>query len=227
MKATGRRKVVIAHYLKFHVAPSAMGSLTRTDLLWCKAMGKRRSDADSRRFFDEFAKVRVSRFRADGTIDPTKNQAIIPFPNGTNKLIGVKHTWFAKGGGWSYFVCPRCGRRAANLWLVEDAPRCVKCCDAMNIKHASMYGFGREERRRAADKRLDQLIAKLEATEPLRLKPTPKSWGGKAQIVYGGHRLAETMRTPHDQPQAQSARKPTGKLKSRHQRRADHLEAVT
>ena len=69
-------------------------------------MGKRRADADSRRFFDALPWVRVSRFRADGTIDPTKQIAAIPFPDGTTKLIGVKHTWFARGGGWSFFDKP-------------------------------------------------------------------------------------------------------------------------
>ena len=157
-------------------------------------MGKRRADADNRRFFDEFARVRVSRFRAMGTIDPAKRQAVIPFPNGTSKLIGTSHTWFAKGGGWSYFICPKCTRRAATLYLIDDAPRCPKCCDAMNIKHAGSYGFGRDARREAADKRLDALIAKLETSQRLRYKPAPSSWRGKAQRVYCSQRLHEAMR---------------------------------
>jgi hypothetical protein len=52
-------------------------------------MPKRRANANSRRFFDEFASVRVSRLRATGVIDPAKRQAVIPFPDGTNKLIGT------------------------------------------------------------------------------------------------------------------------------------------
>jgi hypothetical protein len=157
-------------------------------------MGKRRSDAGGRRFFDEFMKVRVSRFRADGTIDPAKSQAVIPFPDGSRRLLGVKHRWFKKGGGWSFFVCPGCGNRTPTLYLVDQAPRCFKCCDAMNIKHASKWGFGRGDRRRASDGKLDELIAKLETNEPLRLKPTPKSWQGKAKLVYGNWRLTERMR---------------------------------
>lgn len=157
-------------------------------------MGARRSDADNRRFFDEFERVRVSRFRADGTIDPAKRQALIPFPNGKTKLIGTAHTWFAKGGGWSYFLCPKCGRRAATLYLIDDAPRCPQCCEAMNIKYASQWAFGRDARRRAADKRLDQLIAKLDTAERLRLRPAPSSWRGRAQQVYGSRKLTEQMR---------------------------------
>ena len=42
-------------------------------------MGKLHPDADYRRFFDEFACVRVSRLRATGVIDPAKRQSVIPF----------------------------------------------------------------------------------------------------------------------------------------------------
>jgi hypothetical protein len=158
-------------------------------------MGKRRADASSRRFFDEFPHVKVSRFRAMGVIDPARSTALIPFPDGSTKLIGVRHVLFPSGGSWALFTCPGCGRRASKLWLVGDgAPRCVKCCNAMNIKRRSEYGFGRDARRRASDKRLDEIIAKLETNEPLRFKPAPASWGGKAQLVYRSQRLTNAMR---------------------------------
>jgi hypothetical protein len=156
-------------------------------------MGKRRADASSRKFFDQFEKVKVSRFRAMGVIDPANHTAVIPFPNGTTKLIGTAHTRLKYGGGFSYFICPKCARRVANLYLIDDAPRCTRCCDAMNIKHAGQWGFGRETRRRAQDKQLDQLIAKLETKEPLRLK-TPASWEGKAKRVYNSRKLTARMR---------------------------------
>ena len=157
-------------------------------------MGKRRADADHRRFFDEFEKVRVSRFRAMGVIDPAKRTALIPFPNGKTKLIYTAHTNFKHGGGWSYFVCPKCGKRAQVLYLIDDAPLCTRCCDAMAIVHRTRMGFGRDERRRAKDRILDQLIAKVETKTPLRLKPTPAHWSGKSQIVYNSRALAETVR---------------------------------
>jgi hypothetical protein len=157
-------------------------------------MPRRRADADTRRFFDAFDKVRVSRFRAMGVIDPAKREALIPFPNGKTKLIGTAHTWFAKGGGWSHFVCPGCARRTPTLYLIADAPRCTRCCDAMNIKHASKYGFGRDARRKARDKVLDALIAKVETNQSLRLKPAPANWRGNARRVYQSQRLQEAMR---------------------------------
>jgi hypothetical protein len=157
------------------------------------AMGKRRSDADGRRFFDEFEKIRVSRFRAMGVIDPARREALIPM-GGKTRLMGVKHTRFPNGGGWSYFVCPRCARRAATLYLVEDAPRCVKCCNALNIHARAKYGFGRGERRRASDKGLDELIAKVETTKPLRLKPALASWRGRRKLMANSHSLLARVR---------------------------------
>jgi hypothetical protein len=156
-------------------------------------MGKRRSDADSRRFFDEFERIRVSRFRAQGVIDPAKREALIPM-GGKTRLMGVAHTRFPNGGGFSYFRCPRCARRAATLYLVEDAPLCVKCCGAMNIQLRARYGFGRSERRRAADRRLDEIIAKVETSEPLRLNQTSKTRRGRALILLNSRSLLARMR---------------------------------
>lgn len=157
-------------------------------------MGKLLADASTRKFFDEFEKIRVSRFRATGVIDPAKNTALIPFPDGKVRLIGVTHTQLKYNGGWSYFRCPACSRRTPTLYLISDAPRCTRCCDALGIKHASKYGFGREARRKARDRLLDQLIAKVETSQRLRHKLAPSSWGGKAQLVYHSRRLQEAMR---------------------------------
>ena len=157
-------------------------------------MGKRRADATGRRFTDEFPSVRVSRFRANGTIDPSRRTAVIPFPNGKDKLIAVAHTRLKYGGGWSYFICPKCARLAQTLYSIDDKPLCWRCCDKLNVRHRGKWGMGREERLRAADQQLDRIIAKLETTEPLRLNGAPASWGGKAQLVYRSRRLTECMR---------------------------------
>jgi hypothetical protein len=157
-------------------------------------MGKRRADADHRCFLDELDSVRVSRFRAMGIIDPSRRTAVIPFPNGKDKLIAVAHTRLKHGGGWSYFICPKCAKLAQKLYAIDDRPLCWRCCDKLNIKHRSKWGFARHERLRAADQHLDQIIAKLETNEPLRFKPAPASWQGKARRVYRSRRLTQFMR---------------------------------
>lgn len=157
-------------------------------------MPKRRADATGRRFTDEFPSVRVSRFRANGIIDPAKRTAIIPFPDGKRKLLNVAHTRLKYGGGWSFFICPGCAKLAQSLYSIDGKPLCWQCCDKLNIRHRGKWGMGREERMRAADQSLDRLIAKLETNEPLRFNGAPASWGGKARLVYRSRRLTRCMR---------------------------------
>ena len=110
------------------------------------------------------------------------------------KLIGLAHTKFRRGGSWSYFRCPKCGRRANRLWLIEDRPHCVKSCNGPNIWHRTKWGFGRRERLKAKDKALDELIAKLDTAVPLRFNPAPKHWRGNARLVSDSRALTLRMR---------------------------------
>ena len=96
------------------------------------------------------------------------------------KLGGVAHTKFPNGGSWSYFVCPKCGRRAKRLWLVDDAPRCRLCLEKLGVRYRAAYGFGRTERLRERDRRVDRLQAMLEGG-PMRFKPVNHrtNWGNR------------------------------------------------
>jgi hypothetical protein len=134
-------------------------------------MPKRGSDADSRIFFDELVSLGVSRLRATGAIKLEDRYGVVAFGD-KQKLIGVAHTVFKNGGSWSYFVCPRCRRRAKRLWLVNDAPRCRSCCWSIGVRYRSAYAFGRTKRLRERDRRIDRLQAMLEGGR-LRLKPPP------------------------------------------------------
>src|SRR5664279_3811620 len=101
-------------------------------------MPKRGNDANTRIFFDELPSIGVSRLRASGVIKLEDRQVVIPF-GGSNKLIGVAHTVFKNGGSWSYFRCPKCGGRHKKLWLINDAPRCQKCCWSLSVRYRSAY----------------------------------------------------------------------------------------
>ena len=140
-------------------------------------MPKRGSDAGSRIFFDELVGVSVSRLRATGVIRLEDQWAHIPFGEQT-KLIGVAHTKFPNGGSWSYFRCPKCGARSKKLWLVDDAPRCRRCLEKLGVRYRAAYGFGRTERLRERDRRVERLQAMLEGG-PMRFKPVPPKWGDR------------------------------------------------
>jgi hypothetical protein len=145
-------------------------------------MPKRRTDADHRRFFDEFECVKIPRLRAMGVVQLDAPHAIIQVGD-RRKLIGLAHVRFRNGGSWSLFRCATCARRANRLWLIEDRPLCRHCCEGLGIVHRSKWGFGRHERLRARDQKLDELIAKLDTAVSLRINPAPKHWRGKAQLV--------------------------------------------
>ena len=60
-------------------------------------MPKRRTDADYRRFFDEFECVKIPRLRAMGVVKLDAPHAIIQFGD-RRKLIGLAHVRFRNGG---------------------------------------------------------------------------------------------------------------------------------
>ena len=140
-------------------------------------MPKRGSDADHRIFFDELASLTASRLRATGAIRLEDRHGIIAFGD-KQKLVGVAHTKFPNGGSWSYFRCPKCGARSRKLWLVDDAPRCRLCLEKLGVRYRAAYGFGRTERLRERDRRIDRLQAMLEGG-PMRFKPVPPNWGNR------------------------------------------------
>ena len=140
-------------------------------------MPKRGSDADSRIFFDQLVTLTASRLRATGAIRLEDRHGIIAFGD-KQKLVGLAHTMFPNGGSWSFFVCPKCGRRAKRLWLLDDAPRCRLCLEKLGVRYRAAYGFGRTERLRERDRRVDRLQAMLEGS-PMRFKPVPPNWGNR------------------------------------------------
>jgi hypothetical protein len=195
-------------------------------------MPKRGSDADSRIFFDELPSLGVSRLRATGAIKLEDRQAVIPF-GGRMKLIGVAHTVFKNGGSWSYFRCPKCGGRKKKLWLVDDTLRCLKCCWSLGVRYRSAYAFGRSERLRERDHRVDKLQAMLEGG-PLRLKPMPPNWGDRRldrriRLTWAMQRARIVTRLAQIAYQHEQSSKPDEPLPflRAYKPRADAIEAIT
>ena len=141
-------------------------------------MPKRGSDADSRIFFDELVSVGVSRLRATDAIRLDDQHGIITLRRANRSSSASLIPFFPNGGSWSYLVCPKCGRRAKKLWLIDDAPRCRLCLEKLGVRNRAAYGFGRTERLRERDRRVDRLQAMLEGG-PMRFKPVPPNWGDR------------------------------------------------
>jgi hypothetical protein len=194
-------------------------------------MPKRGSDADSRIFFDELVSIAASRLKATGVIKLENQWALIPFGEQT-KLVGVAHTVFKNGGSWSYFICPKCGRRAKRLWLADDAPRCRLCLEKLGVRYRAAYGFGRTERLRERDRRIDRLQAMLEGG-PMRFKPVPPNWGNRRldrriRLTWALHqaRIATRLALIAYQAQQTSESDEPSPLLSAYKPRAAAIEAI-
>jgi hypothetical protein len=176
-------------------------------------MPKRGSDADNRHFFDELMSIAASRLKATGAIRLEDRHGIIAFGD-KQKLVGVAHAVFENGGSWSFFICPRCGGRKKKLWLVDDAPRCLSCCWSLGVRYRSAYGFGRSERLRERDRRVDRLQAMLEGG-PMRFKPVPPNWGNRRldrrnRLTVALHRARIATRLTQIAYQHQQSTEPAG-----------------
>jgi hypothetical protein len=155
-------------------------------------MPKRGSHADSRIFFDELASLTASRLRATGAIRLEDRQGVIAFGD-KQKLVGLAHIVFKNGGSWSYFRCPRCDRRAKRIWLVADAPRCVKCCWSLGVRYRSAHGFGRSERLRERDRYVDRVQARRLRGRKRRLTMTMR----RSMITCRLAQLAHQQKAKH------------------------------
>ena len=75
---------------------------------------------------DDLPAIGVSRLRATGLITPAMKTIRLELEARTFD-IGLVHTHFPKGGGWSFFVCPSCSRFARTLRLLERRLVCRRC----------------------------------------------------------------------------------------------------
>jgi hypothetical protein len=74
---------------------------------------------------DDCPSISVSLLRALGAV--TKDMASVRVTIGeVSREVRLSHMRFPNGGGWSFFVCPSCGRRARVLKLFEKIA-CWRC----------------------------------------------------------------------------------------------------
>jgi hypothetical protein len=111
----------------------------------------------------------VSRLRAEGKIIADMTSVWIGF--GAIELkreVRLAHRRFPNGGSWSFFLCPRCGRRVRRLRLNDGRPMCSRCCGNF---HRISYGSP-DQREQARERRIEKLRKLLDGG-PARLNPRP------------------------------------------------------
>jgi hypothetical protein len=74
---------------------------------------------------DDCPSISVSRMRALGEVTEDMARVRVAIA-GVSRVVGLWHLRFPNGGGWSFFLCPSCGRRARILRLFEKIA-CRRC----------------------------------------------------------------------------------------------------
>jgi len=116
---------------------------------------------------DDCPSISVSRLRALGAVTPAMKSCSLEIA-GVRRDVGLVHVHFPNGGGWSFFVCPECGKRARVLKLNERIG-CWRCTRAGGPPRRLLY------RCELKDKagRIERLRELLYGGAPVRLKPRP------------------------------------------------------
>jgi hypothetical protein len=84
-------------------------------------------------FFEDLPNVVISPLRAAGEITTKMDAAFVRLGDAEFR-VGITHRIFPNNGSWSFFSCPRCGRRARRLWLLDESPTCRVCCLGHGIR---------------------------------------------------------------------------------------------
>jgi hypothetical protein len=116
----------------------------------------------------------ISTLRGLGIVNRNTKSVVIAFGEGDDALwreVHVTHRRFPNGGGWSFFTCPLCDRRARVLKVHDGAVMCWRCCAARGARYRSASGSP-DERDAARIARLQKLRELLDGG-PARLHPRP------------------------------------------------------
>jgi hypothetical protein len=113
---------------------------------------------------DDCLAISVSRLRALGEVTEAMERARVEIA-GVTREVRLSHLRFPNGGGWSFFICPSCGRRARVLKLFEKIA-CWRCTvsGSRRLRYRCQLGDG--------GPRIERLRERLHGG-PARLKPRP------------------------------------------------------
>ena len=141
----------------------------------CRSLSLAYLTSMSRRCREDLLSVSVSRLRAEGFIRTDDTCAVVRFVDSDAPCaprlefsIALSLRRFRNGGNWSFFCCPRCGRCARRLWLLDGQPSCYWCCEALGVRGRAA-NLPRSQR---AVHRQRRVLALFDGP-PARLHPRP------------------------------------------------------
>jgi hypothetical protein len=114
---------------------------------------------------DDIPSISISPLRAQGVVTEGMGSVRVAIA-GVEREVRLSHRRFSNGGGWSFFRCPECGRRARVLKLNEKIA-CWCCTRAGSPARRLPYRV--EHGDRAG--RIDRLVGLLYSGQAARLKP--------------------------------------------------------
>jgi hypothetical protein len=115
---------------------------------------------------DDCPSISVSRLRALGEVTEDMAQVRVAIA-GVERVVRLSHLRFPNGGGWSFFLCPVCGRRARVLKLHERIA-CWRCTSSGLPPRRLLYRVEQGDKAQ----RIERLRQRL-CGDPARVKPRP------------------------------------------------------
>jgi hypothetical protein len=115
---------------------------------------------------DDCPSISVSRMRALGEVTEGMGSVHVAIA-GVEREVRLSHLHFPNGGGWSFFLCPVCGRRARVLKLFERIA-CWRCTGSGFPPRRLLYRVQLGDRA----ERIGRLRQRL-CGDPARVKPRP------------------------------------------------------
>jgi hypothetical protein len=115
---------------------------------------------------DDCPSISVSRLRALGEVTEDMARVRVTIA-GVSREVLLWHLRFPNGGGWSFFLCPSCGRRARVLKLNERIA-CWRCTRSGFPPQRLFYRVELGDRAQ----RIERLRQRLSGA-PARVKPRP------------------------------------------------------
>jgi len=115
---------------------------------------------------EDLLSISIPRLRASGAITEEMTRAVVAIA-GVEVEVGLQLVRFRNGNSWSFALCPRCGRWARTLKLLDGYVLCWRCCHRLGAR----YRVWTQGLRGRAEQRIPKLRAMLESKTSLRLKP--------------------------------------------------------